>query len=364
MDQLVKKSIEILLTHQEETGAFYACPNFNTYHYCWFRDGSFSAVALSKFGYPKQAEKFFQWGAGVVLRYQQKIKKCIEIANNGRDLVASECFHSRFTVEGTEVPGNWGHNQLDGLGTWLWALAEFRRDHFSLPLSDEIIQAASLVKDYLVALWKYPCSDCWEENEDKLHTYTLAAISAGLRAYSDLFSDPDAADSAEQVKRFILMNCVREGAFVKSIPSNIKGSKLLPGVDANLVALCEPYGIVDWKDELFQKTLKKIESELLTPGLHRYRGDTYYGSGEWVLLTDWLGWAYARNGQTEKARKLLEWTHQQASAEGYLPEQVPHALFAPAGYPEWVERWGPIATPLLWSHAKYLLLVKSVEEGA
>jgi len=39
-----------------------------------------------------------------------------------------------------------------------------------------------------------------------------------------------------------------------------------------------------------------------------------------------------------------------------LPEQVAENLNAPSYYPTWVERWGEIASPLLWSHAKYIIL--------
>jgi hypothetical protein len=41
-----------------------------------------------------------------------------------------------------------------------------------------------------------------------------------------------------------------------------------------------------------------------------------------------------------------------------LPEQVPQTLNNEAYYQPWVERWGKIAQPLLWSHAMYLLLVE------
>ena len=39
-----------------------------------------------------------------------------------------------------------------------------------------------------------------------------------------------------------------------------------------------------------------------------------------------------------------------------LPEQVAENLNAPDYYPTWVEHWGEIAAPLLWSHAKYIIL--------
>ncbi len=53
---------------------------------------------------------------------------------------------------------------------------------------------------------------------------------------------------------------------------------------------------------------------------------------------------------------MLEWIEKQADVNGYLPEQIPLNLNNPNNYEPWVKRWGPIAKPLVWSHAKYLIL--------
>jgi GH15 family glucan-1,4-alpha-glucosidase len=45
-----------------------------------------------------------------------------------------------------------------------------------------------------------------------------------------------------------------------------------------------------------------------------------------------------------------------ATPDGHLPEQVPDRLLHPQHRDEWLERWGPVATPLLWSHGMYLIL--------
>jgi GH15 family glucan-1,4-alpha-glucosidase len=137
----------------------------------------------------------------------------------------------------------------------------------------------------------------------------------------------------------------------------------MPEVDSNLIGLVIPFHLVEWDDPIFQKTLMRIQKDLITPiGVHRYLKDTYYGGGEWVLLTAWLGWATAQAGDLEKARCMLEWTEAQASPQGELAEQVAHGLFDKASYEFWHKKWGPIASPLLWSHAMYILLVQSIEE--
>lgn len=95
--------------------------------------------------------------------------------------------------------------------------------------------------------------------------------------------------------------------------------------------------------------------ELVRPpsgGLRPYAADTYYGGAEWIPTTASLGWYYAEIGERRAAAQLLAWVASQADDQGHLPEQVCHSLNAPGMYASWVERWGPVARPLLWSHAK------------
>ena len=85
-------------------------------------------------------------------------------------------------------------------------------------------------------------------------------------------------------------------------------------------------------------------------------GDTYYGGGEWLLLAGLLGLQYAATGRDHAAGSELAWIAAHATADGLLPEQVDDHLLAPDRCAEWQERWGPVATPLLWSHAMFLSL--------
>lgn len=113
----------------------------------------------------------------------------------------------------------------------------------------------------------------------------------------------------------------------------------------------------------FQNTLAKIERDLHRPGggVYRYADDVYYGGGEWILLTAWLAWVYAELDRLDEARTLLSWVEAQAAPDGALPEQVPEHRLHPDEYRPWVERWGPIACPLLWSHAMDLILKTRLE---
>ena len=350
MAALVDQSLKVILAHQASTGAFLASPNLAQYRCAWLRDGAFCAHAAQLHGEIDAARHFHDWVSDTVLRHWGKLVACVAAARRGERLPASACFHSRFTIEGAEVPGEWGHHQLDGLGTWLWALERFAERHQEGELPLRWRQAADLAADYLAAMWRFPCSDWWEEGEDAIHTSTLAAVSAGLAAHAGLVGWWASSRSAKAVRVTIRRRHVSASTFVKSSAD--------PGVDASLLSLYVPYTIVRWDDEVYQATVARIVDELATPtGVHRYAGDSFYGGGEWILLTAWLGWAYARAGEIDRATAILAWIGAQADDDGGLPEQVPHALRTPDALPVWIERWGPIASPLLWSHAMYLILV-------
>ena len=105
-------------------------------------------------------------------------------------------------------------------------------------------------------------------------------------------------------------------------------------------------------------TIGAVREQLQGPngGVHRYAADSYYGGGLWILLTAGLGEVLVAQGDISGATQILRWIESHASPEGNLPEQVPCHLNVPELYAPWEKRWGPVASPLLWSHAAYLRL--------
>lgn len=346
MKDLVSQSTSVIQENQAEGGGFLACPTFENYRYSWFRDGAYIAYSMDLMGEHSNARRFHTWAAEVIASKSQVVHQALEILEKTGEPSPTEYLHTRYTLEGNEDQEDWPNNQLDGLGTWVWSL----REHARLtgePLPISLLESAALAVKYTSALWRYPCSDCWEEFPDQIHTYTLASIYAGVNAFSEL-TGRDLHQAADPIRQAILEEGIREGSLIKYLGSD--------QVDANLIALAVPYQILEPDHPVMAATVQRIESELTAGGVHRYRGDTYYGGGEWILLTAWLGWYWAERGDLGRARELLEWVEAQADGAGQLPEQVPVDLNDPDSYPIWEERWGEIAKPLLWSHAKYLIL--------
>ena len=358
MNDLYQRSIEIILENQTASGAYIASPNFPTYHYCWFRDGSFIAYAMDLAGQHDSAHRFHQWVAARINERIDLVRAGLRKARTGVILTETEILHTRYRLDGTDgEPGNWPNFQLDGFGTWLWALNEHHKQNLAKPLSQTLLDAAEIVADYLRELWSLPCYDCWEEFPDHIHPHTLAAIYGGLQAHSELMGK-NYQDVTDVIRKQLLASAESFGQFVK-FPNS-------PAVDASLLGLTLPYGVVTVDDPIMVKTVDCLESTIWHDGgVHRYAEDSYFGGGAWILLTAWLGWYYIELTHKRpdlapelrpKIQTCLNWIESHAESNLNLPEQVAENLNVPSFYPIWVERWGEIASPLLWSHAKYIIL--------
>ena len=78
-------------------------------------------------------------------------------------------------------------------------------------------------------------------------------------------------------------------------------------------------------------------------------------------LALWLAWYYLEVGDRKRTEDLIMWAENQADDEYNLPEQVPNPILASVShYDEWVAQRGSIAQPLLWSHAQYIIVRKTL----
>lgn len=348
---LAAHSLAVIRGNQAPSGAYLASPTFPVYRYSWFRDGAFIADAMSRAGEAGSADAFFDWCRRIVEDRAGQIHALAARHRAGDRIPARDFLHTRYTVDGTDSPEEWWTFQLDGYGTWLWALDAHARRHGTdlAPYAD----AMALTVEYLAEFWSEPCYDWWEEHVTERHTSTLAAIHAGLHAAAGRIEIPaplavSAAEASEAIAAAVRSQGVRDGRLTKWLG----GTEL----DGSLIACATPFRLVDPAGTTARATVAALEAELAHGGVHRYADDVYYGGGEWLLLAGFLGWHYANVGRLDDARSQLEWIAAHATVDGDLPEQVSDHLLHPETLPEWTARWGPVATPLLWSHAMYLTL--------
>ena len=329
MSDLKNHSIDIILENQHKSGAYIASPNFKTYSYSWLRDGSFIGYSMLITGNESSTLLFLEWVHEVVLRYKDKVNGLKLKLTKGMPIANEDYLPARYTLEGYAAEDDWPNFQIDGYGAWLWLLSEYidkTKDDYLIVRFQESIR---LVLEYLNIVWQIPNYDCWEENGDKVHPSTLACI-------------------------YVLDEGVVEGRFSKYI-----GSK---SIDSSLLWLSVPFGLVDVDDVIMKNTVQAIENNLYNEGgLKRFPEDTYYGGGQWILLSSWLGCYHSKMKNTAKAEEILKWVEKQADQYLNLPEQVLSNTNEPKYIKHWEDLWGKVANPLLWSHAMYLVLLDEVD---
>ncbi len=258
--------------------------------------------------------------------------------------------------------------------------------------------------------------DRWEE--DPGYTpFTLAAEVAGLvvaASFARKFDDGSLADYLletadiwnSSIERWIYVSNTRiarevgvDGYYVRISPIDIAESgspkdgyvpiKNRPPADTNIKAthIISPdalalvrLGLREAEDPRILNTIKVIDGLLRVgtptgPSWHRYNDDGYGehedgspfdGTGigrAWPLLTGERAHYELAGGHIEAARKLLETMETFAGDGGLIPEQV----WDSSDIPEKELLFGKpsgSAMPLVWAHAEYVKLVRSLEERA
>jgi len=352
-DDLVAASVRAMLANQRASGAFVASPDFGQYRYCWLRDASFIAYGLDLAGEAEASARYHEWAARAITGVATRIDAAICQARSGRMLDPAEMPPTRFDLEGAPVGDDWPNFQVDGYGTWLWALREHTARNGADALVERLAPVVDLTARFVSALALTACFDVWEEDGGSVHTSTLACVYGGLVAAADLLGDDSLSVRADDVKAHVLEHTLHEGRFRKSSAT--------PSVDASLLWLARPFGLVEVDDPVFAATADAIEDELdLDGGIRRYPEDTYYGGGAWPVLAASLGWVRQAAGHREAAMRRCAWIESCFDAEGRLGEQFGGDRRDPLGYAEWRARWGHPARDLLWSHAMYVVLADAV----
>ncbi|CAN5403341.1 hypothetical protein BH11ACT5_BH11ACT5_28260 [soil metagenome] len=356
--RLAGTSVELILSLQDASGAYPASPTFSAYRgYSWFRDGAFIADGMSAAGEAESASRFFDWCARILDARADQVAEIVRRAATGDPVPDNEMLATRFTFAGDEGADEWWDFQLDGYGTWLWAVVEHANRHGAG--LDRWLPAVELSVDYLLSSWQRPCFDWWEERVDEVHVSTLGCIAAGLAAASPYLDEARVLAvrlAVHDIRSVIRTRGLTDGHLAKWLGS--------PEVDASLLSVIHPLDVFPADGSIGSSTIAAIDAQLnVGGGVHRYLADTFYGGGQWPLLSCMLGLTFSAAGERDRALEQLRWAASTATADGDLPEQVDEHLLDPGMRQEWIDRWGTVATPLLWSHAMYVRLAVELGVG-
>lgn len=222
-----------------------------------------------------------------------------------------------------------------------------------------------------VAEYLRQTADAWNASiEDWTYvTGTSLARECGVDGYYVRVADPDDADAASPMHGFVP---------IKNRPPAQGAARASLMVSPDALALVR-FGLRAADDPRIVKTVAVIDARLKVatprgPAWHRYNGDGYGehedggpfdGTGigrAWPLLTGERGHYELVAGRADRAEQLARAMESLAGDSGLLPEQVWDA-------PDIPERElftggaSGSARPLVWAHAEYLKLRRSIIDG-
>jgi glucoamylase len=325
-----------------------------------------------------------------------------------------------------EQDGSWPQNMwLDG--TFYWSGMQLDQTAFPILLVDLIRRSGHLSEDaatrylplvrraaaFIVRNGPVTGQDRWEENSgyspfslavaiaallaaaDILEARGDSAVAAFLRASADCWNDnienwmyvadTPLARAAQVDGYYVRIAPPTQGALAPTAGTvTVKNRGMAPDLPAAAVVSPDALALVRFglraaDDPRIRNTVKVIDQLLRIdlpagPVWHRYNEDGYGehadgqpfdGSGigrGWPLLTGERAHYEIARGDTDTAQQLLHAMRACASAGGLLPEQVWDSDDIPERE---LLRGRPSgsAMPLLWAHAEYIKLMRSLQDG-
>ena len=214
-------------------------------------------------------------------------------------------------------------------------------------------------------------ADCWND-EIENWTYvtdTDLAKKLGVDGYYVRIAPPEIADAASPLQGFVPIKN-------RPLGSNLQEADHIISPDA--LALVR-FGLRAADDPRIINTVKAIDELLKTdtphgPIWHRYNsdgygehenGDPFNGTGigrGWPLLTGERGHYELAAAKIDEATELLKSMEAFAGETGLIPEQVWDSDDIPEKELQFARPSGS-AMPLVWAHAEYLKLKKSIEQN-
>jgi len=221
------------------------------------------------------------------------------------------------------------------------------------------------------AVYLRETADAWNASIERwlYATGTELALAHGVEGYYVRVAEPDRADAASPCHGFVP---------IKNRPPDQSTAPAALMVSLDALAFVR-FGLRAADDPRVLATIKVIDATLRVetprgPVWHRYQGDAYgehadggpfdgTGVGRvWPLLTGERAHYELAAGHLDVAERLARTMEALAGDSGLLPEQVWDSADIP-GRELFIGHPSGSARPLVWAHAEYLKLCRSIQSG-
>ena len=377
IQELYERSLVVMRVHADNRGGIIASSDTDmlhhgrdTYSYVWPRDSAMIAHAFDKAGHRDVAKRAYQFltnllesGGYLMHKYRS-------------DGMLGSSWHPWIINGQPHLP-----IQEDETATVLFMLWEhyekYRDIEFIESIYNNFIEpAAEFLGKYIESTTGLPQAsfDLWEERYGT-STYTSASVYGGLMAaakFAGLLGKIEASRTHQAIAQRMqsaiktkLFDAER-GQFVRQVVHTDEGELEYDyTVDTSSLYGLLLFRVLNVEDEQIQKMVKAVEERLQvwgeSRGFIRYEGDQYYRRpgaatpNPWVITTLWVARYYIEKARSQddlqRPLELLKWTSSHANSGGMLAEQM---------HPETREQLS--TSPLVWSHAEFVLAVHAYLE--
>jgi glucoamylase len=376
-----RQSLLIVRSHIDHEGAVIAAGDTemaraaaDTYSYVWPRDGALVAASLLSAGHVAAPVKFFEFCSRVISPNGYMRHKY-----NADGTLASS-WHP-YVRDGKPVLAI----QEDGTALGVWAVGEyFDRFHQIEELAPWYRTLVTRPADFMLAYTDpitglpLPSHDLWEERWG-VHLYTVVSVIAGLRAAARITAAFGEDDLAAQYRAcadrmfeamMTLMWSERDQRFARMVVPGVNGYTRDMTMDSAIFALTE-FGVLPADSPQMVSTAQQLEQRLWVQtdigGMARYENDYYHqvergdtariAGNPWFICTLWLArYRILRarsSAELAGGRDLIEWAAKRAFPSGVMAEQLHPYTGEPLS-----------VSPLTWSHAEYVSVVRAYCERA
>ncbi len=365
----------LIKNSQNINGLFPASPYPGNYNAYWLRDSVYLAESVKNKNVKKRYYKGF---LKQMKKVENKIDKIIKEEKRHDD---HWYIDPKFMVNGERIIGkgydleNWGFVQHDAVALNVSKLIEY--DQKEKILNNKEREMVKKLGRYLKNCWRFHPEDnsVWEEDK-KIHSVSVGFMADALMKMRDYFGLDEFENEIDDMMKFIKRERVTNGYLIDFFWEPEYGDKKEgERIDFNTLMFSYPLnfferGYISYN--VLKDTVEKIEEKLVKSyGVKRYEEDQYKGGGEWLIGNQFLSLSYINLFKRFKKEKYLEkanyYIYKTEISTTYrleLPEQIVRddlnekLILLPN-----IGKYGVRKqTPLLWSHAMYLLNLKKLED--
>jgi phosphorylase kinase alpha/beta subunit len=351
----VDDALKLLNTMYHYNGGYSASPHGH-YQAFWLRDIMYCSIAKEYMGDFDSVKKSFWLMLDIFDKYGDKIDTCID----NKPTAKHNFLHARYRVHTLEeFPDEWGHNQLDIFGLFLYKIGNLRMKGIQVLRNLRDVKRVQDIVWYLYSIRWYEAPDygVWEEGPE-LHSSSIGAVLAGL------MSVRNHVDEVRVPARFIELG---QEALRKILPKESDSRQL----DMAQLSLIWPYKVLE--PETRDRVLYNIEASLVREnGVIRYPRDCYYSAdysradgneAQWPMGLAWIAIIYAKmaeeavnRGDSRGAVECLKTAHR------YIKRVEKTMVGSDMSIPELYSGGKPNPnTPLAWAMSMYIIAVQAME---